>query len=191
MWVKRLGLIVYGGKEGGGDIGGGNGDESIDDYSHTLLTLIACHTTCDSSKAALGDAHLLPLGKMGIRLGDNGNIAIVHGTYDAQTLHLTFWNDEGTTDNFTSYCFLGIIEAKKWKVGIVIDKTLYLQQSAVGEKNVGDTGHTNLPALAIYLLDLFHGGPIDHSTMRIHILVGQPFATIGGAKGVPMFIVYR
>ena len=64
--VKRLGLIVYGDKEGGGDIGGGYGDESVDDDGNTLLALVTCDTSRDACKTSLGDAYHLAFCEMSV-----------------------------------------------------------------------------------------------------------------------------
>ena len=78
--VKRLGLIVYGDKEGGGDVGGGNGDESVDDDGNTLLALVTCNTSRDACKTSLSDADFLAFVEVGVGLGNEGNITIVYGT---------------------------------------------------------------------------------------------------------------
>ena len=75
-----MGLIVYGDKEGGGDVGGGNGDESVDDDGNTLLALVSCDTSGDASEAALGDADFLTFMEVGVGLGNEGDVTVVYGT---------------------------------------------------------------------------------------------------------------
>ncbi len=178
--------MVYRFQECGWDICGGYGEETFHYDSDTLLALVACDTTRDSGKTTLGDANLLPLGEMCICMRNKCNVAIVHGTDYAQTLHLALRHNKRMTKDFASYGFPSVIETKEREVGIVIYKALHLLQGAIGKKNIGDTGHTNLPALAVNLPDLLHGGPVNRGSMGTHILVGQLFASIGGTEGVPV-----
>ena len=78
--MKRLGLIVYGDKEGGGDVGGSNGDESVDDDGNTLLALVTCNTSRDASKTSLGDADFLTFVEVGVGLRNERDVTVVYGT---------------------------------------------------------------------------------------------------------------
>lgn len=178
--------MVYRFQECGWDICGGYGEETFHYDGYTLLALVACNTTRDPGKAALGDANLLPLGEMGICMRNKCNVAIVHGTDYAQTLHLALGNDQRAAESFTTNGFLCIIEAKEWQVGIVINKGLHFLQSAMSKKDIWNTGYTNLPTLAVNLPDLLHGGPVNRGSMGTHILVGQLLASVGGTESIPM-----
>ena len=78
--MKRLGLIVYGDKEGGGDVGGGNGDESVDDDGNTLLALVTCDTSRDACKTSLGDSDFLTFMEVGVGLRNEGDVTVVYST---------------------------------------------------------------------------------------------------------------
>lgn len=131
-------LIVYRFEEGCGDVGCGYGNEAFDDDGNALLTLITCHSACDSGKASLDDAYQLAFGEMGVVLGHKGNVAIVYSTDDAQTLHLTFWDDEGATDKLAVETFLRIVESEVGEVLVVVNKMLNFLECAVSKEDVGD-----------------------------------------------------
>ena len=126
------------GEEGGGDIGGGDGDESFNDDGNALLSLVSGNTSSDTSKASLGDANFLTFMEMGVVLGNKGYVAVVYSTEDAQAFHLSFGDYKWATNELAIKAFLRIVKSEVGEVLVVVNKMLNFLEGTMSEKDVGD-----------------------------------------------------
>ena len=143
-----------------GDVGGGDGEEPVDDDGYTLLTAVTSHPADDTFELASDDTHCVAIVKFVFVWRDKDIAACLIRADNHEVCHLAVWHYKGLFANFSIDGVSPIVEAEVREVGVVVDECLYIFFSATGEKNVEHAGFFYFDTFAIHHLECFDGGVV-------------------------------
>ena len=173
-----------------GNVGGGDGEETIDDDRHTELLAETGHLADDSLEVATGDDDGLALLELMLVIGDYYGVGVLLIADNLERSHLTLGDNEGLLLTFVAKTIITVVEAEMGEVGIVENVGLEDILSAFGKENVGKARLFEFLALAVDQAIDNDGGMVNLNALRGEVIVGRFDTPVGGTEDIPTRLLF-
>lgn len=176
----RVGLQIA-----SGDVGGGDGEETLDDDRHTELSAVTCDLADDSLEVAVGDDDSLSTVELTFVLRNIDVVGILVRTDNLERLHLTVGDDERLPADALTETDIAVVEAEMREVDIVVDVGLENLLGTAGKQDIGQARLLHLPTLAVDHPNHTDGGMEGLDAMRREVLETLLRTPVGGTEHIP------
>ena len=173
-----------------GNVGGGDGEETIDDDRHTELLAETGHLADDSLEVATGDDDGLALLELMLVIGDYYGVGVLLIADNLERSHLTLGDNEGLLLTFVAKTIITVVEAEMGEVGIVENVGLEDILSAFGKENVGKARLFEFLALAVDQAIDNDGGMVNLNALSGEVIVGRFDTPVGGTEDIPTRLLF-
>lgn len=132
------------------DVCGAYGQQSVDDYAHALVVLVACHAARHTLEFAGPYANGLALLELLDFAGRHNDVIGIGGADYFQTVNLIVGHYQRYMDEPVADVCAGVIKTKIGEIDVVVNKHFQLLFSAESEKDVGYARLFYCGASAVY-----------------------------------------
>lgn len=188
--LHSFGVVFTMLQESTGHVSRGSGENPIDHYAYSLLASETGHYALHSLEFALDDADVLAFTELANLLRHHYCIVIYEATDDLKTPDLVVGDYQRSFLDASANVGVFVVETQEGKVVVVVYEGLDHVLRAVSKEDVGDARGLNDLLLAAHLFLSHDGGHKSYDAVRSHEVVCSTFASISGAKGIPMRFVF-